>query len=65
MEYHVYKEMQQRASKKEAVDRPKDWSGFSIDPVRIEFMEFKATRFHDRKLFELENGKWKGKQIQP
>lgn len=61
----IEKEMQQRASRNEEVDRPKDWSGFSIDPVRIEFMEFKANRFHDRKLFELENGRWKGKQIQP
>lgn len=59
------REMQQRASRKEMVDRPEDWGGFSIAPVRIEFMEFKASRFHDRKLFELENGKWKGKQIQP
>ncbi|WP_340158727.1 pyridoxal 5'-phosphate synthase [uncultured Maribacter sp.] len=59
------KEMQKWVSRKERVDRPKDWGGFSIDPVRIEFMEFKATRFHDRKLFELENGKWMGKQLQP
>ncbi|MDF0708262.1 pyridoxine/pyridoxamine 5'-phosphate oxidase [Flagellimonas okinawensis] len=58
-------EIQQRVSRKEMVDRPEDWGGFSIDPVRIEFLEFKASRFHDRKLFELENGKWKGKQIQP
>ncbi|GLU45370.1 pyridoxal 5'-phosphate synthase [Allomuricauda sp. NBRC 101325] len=58
-------EMQQRASSKEMVDRPKNWGGYSIDPVRMEFMEFRETRFHDRKLFELENGKWRGKQIQP
>ncbi|WP_108244328.1 pyridoxine/pyridoxamine 5'-phosphate oxidase [Muricauda brasiliensis] len=58
-------EIQQRVSRKEMAVRPEDWGGYSIDPVRIEFLEFKASRFHDRKLFELENGKWRGKQIQP
>ena len=45
--------------------RPKEWGGFSIEPVRIEFLEFKPTRFHDRKLYELTNGQWTMKQIQP
>ena len=45
--------------------RPKEWSGFSIEPIRIEFLEFKPTRFHDRKLYELTNGQWIMKQIQP
>lgn len=47
------------------ITRPENWSGFSIDPIRIEFMEFKKTRFHDRKLFELENEEWITKQIHP
>ena len=47
------------------INRPKNWSGFSVKPIRIEFMEFKKTRFHDRKLYEFENGKWNLKQIQP
>jgi len=37
--------------------RPKEWGGFSIKPVRIEFMEFKKTRFHNRKLYESHNDK--------
>jgi len=45
--------------------RPKEWSGFSIEPIRIEFLEFKPTRFHDRRLYELTNGQWTTKQIQP
>ena len=45
--------------------RPKKWSGFSIEPIRIEFLEFKPTRFHNRKLYELTNGQWTMKQIQP
>ena len=45
--------------------RPENWSGYLIKPIRIEFLEFKPTRFHDRKLYELANGKWTIKQIQP
>lgn len=49
----------------ERLTRPKNWSGYSIDLIRIEFLEFKSTRFHDRKLYELTNDKWTMKQIQP
>ena len=45
--------------------RPENWGGYLIDPIRMEFLEFKPTRFHDRKLYELTNGRWAIKQIQP
>lgn len=47
------------------VNRPDDWGGYSISPVRIELMEFRATRFHQRNLYELSNGTWIEKQLQP
>lgn len=47
------------------IQKPENWGGYSIDPIRIEFMEFKKSRFHNRKCFELENEKWTTKQIQP
>jgi pyridoxamine 5'-phosphate oxidase len=45
--------------------RPNNWGGYLIKPIRIEFLEFRPTRFHDRKLYELSNGQWKSKQLQP
>jgi len=48
-----------------SLTRPENWSGYSIEPIRVEFLEFKPTRFHDRKLYELTNYKWTMKQIQP
>lgn len=45
--------------------RPENWGGYSIDPFRIEFLEFKSTRFHDRILYELVNEEWTVKQLQP
>jgi len=45
--------------------RPVNWCGYFIKPIRIEFLEFKPTRFHDRQLYSLINGKWKLVQLQP
>lgn len=45
--------------------RPENWGGYSIDPIRIEFLAFKPTRFHERILYELVNGQWTTKQLQP
>lgn len=59
------KKVLDKVLEKTRIIRPKDWSGFSIKPTRIEFMEFKKTRFHNRKLYEIENGEWNMKQIQP
>ncbi len=47
------------------IERPENWGGYKIEPIRIEFLEFKPTRFHERTLFELLSGQWKTKQIQP
>ncbi|MBA2500349.1 MAG: pyridoxamine 5'-phosphate oxidase [Chitinophagaceae bacterium] len=49
----------------EPLTRPENWGGYMIDPTRIEFLEFKPTRFHTRRLFEMINGQWMMKQIQP
>jgi len=61
----LQEKVQKRVLIKTKIKRPKIWGGFSIKPIRIEFMEFKKTRLHDRKLYENKNGKWNLKQIQP
>lgn len=47
------------------VPRPEKWSGYFIQPIRIEFMQFKSSRLHERRLFECQNGIWNMKIIQP
>lgn len=51
--------------KKTVIEKPSDWSGFAIRPIRIEFMEFKASRLHERMLFTEENGDWIQTYLQP
>ena len=63
------KELEQKVLEKVTentkISRPRNWSGFSIKPIRIEFMEFKKSRFHDRKLYEVVADDWTLKRIQP
>lgn len=59
-----YEEVEAEFSNK-LLARPTNWGGYCIEPIRIEFLEFKPTRFHHRKLYELVNGKWSIKFLQP
>ena len=47
------------------IPRPANWGGYTIRPVRIEFMTFQSSRFHERVLFELADGAWTTMQLQP
>lgn len=38
--------------------RPEFWSGFKVVPHRIEIMQMKDYRLHERREFKLENGVW-------
>jgi len=51
--------------KNKEITRPENWGGYKIEPIRIEFLEFKPTRFHERILYELINGEWETKYLQP
>ena len=51
--------------KDKVILRPKNWGGFAIIPLRIEFLEFSQTRFHKRTLFEKKDEKWIVKLLQP
>ncbi len=44
---------------------PDDWGGYKIIPQRIELLEFKASRFHQRQLWIRANGNWEHKLLQP
>jgi pyridoxamine 5'-phosphate oxidase len=45
--------------------RPENWGGYSVEPIRIEFLEFKQTRFHNRILYEQKGGIWTHTYLQP
>jgi pyridoxamine 5'-phosphate oxidase len=47
------------------IQRPKNWGGIYIKPIRIEFMEFKESRLHERRLFKVNNNTWESTILQP
>jgi len=47
------------------IQKPENWGGIYLKPMRIEFMEFKASRLHERTLFEKVNDHWKMTVLQP
>lgn len=40
------------------VPRPPFWSGFRIQPQRIEFWSSRPARLHERRCYQLVNGEW-------
>lgn len=65
--YHLqkhFKEQKEEIKSKE-IKRPENWGGVYIKPIRIEFMEFKESRLHERKLYQRVNDKWETIILQP
>lgn len=60
----TYHDVEQQFQGK-AIPRPDNWGGFFIVPLRIEFLEFKPTRFHERTLFERTSTGWISTRLQP
>jgi len=49
----------------EEIKRPQSWGGIYVRPIRIEFMAFRQSRLHERKLYTRVADTWEMKIIQP
>ncbi len=45
--------------------RPKNWGGYLVKPVKIEFWQGRENRLHDRILYEKTGENWKIKRLSP
>ncbi len=47
------------------IKRPENWGGYILKAEYFEFWQGRASRLHDRIVFDLENGAWKIKRLAP
>jgi pyridoxamine 5'-phosphate oxidase len=47
------------------IARPPHWSGFRVDPVRVEFWYGARHRLHERRLHEFADGRWQERLLYP
>ena len=47
------------------VDRPKHWGGYVLKPTKIEFWQGRASRLHDRIVYNKEGAEWKLRRLSP
>ncbi|PSK93528.1 pyridoxamine 5'-phosphate oxidase [Taibaiella chishuiensis] len=63
--HQAYDQLVQNIGETGYVARPENWGAFAIEPVRIEFLTFSDSRFHDRILFRKEGDQWTEIKLQP
>lgn len=49
----------------ETIKRPEHWGGYIVKPDYFEFWQGRASRLHDRIVYELNHGTWKIKRLAP
>ena len=48
-----------------SVKRPRNWGGYIVDPISIEFWQGRENRLHDRILYKKENNIWNYVRLSP
>jgi pyridoxamine 5'-phosphate oxidase len=59
------KQMEERFHGVELLPKPKQWGGFEVNPLLIEFWQGRASRLHDRIRFTKVDGNWNIHRLSP
>ena len=58
-------QIEERFKGQEVLPKPKQWGGFEVEPLLIEFWQGRASRLHDRILFTRVDNVWKINRLAP
>ena len=58
-------ELEKRFDGHEALPKPKQWGGYSVEAFQIEFWQGRSNRLHDRLLYTNNNGIWRIDRLAP
>ncbi len=47
------------------IPKPDNWGAYRVEPISIEFLQFRESRLHLRELFQLVEGEWLSCLLQP
>lgn len=59
------KELEQKFKDDQVLPRPKQWGGFAVVPLEIEFWQGRRSRLHDRILYSFIDSQWKINRLAP
>lgn len=60
-----FRQMEEKFAGLEVLPKPKQWGGFEVEPLKMEFWQGRASRLHDRILFSNVDGKWTINRLSP
>ncbi|MBX2945412.1 MAG: pyridoxamine 5'-phosphate oxidase [Cyclobacteriaceae bacterium] len=59
------KQMEKRFEHQDPLPRPRQWGGYAVDPLMIEFWQGRPSRLHDRILYAKANNTWSISRLAP
>ncbi len=59
------KQIEERFKDHKLLPRPKQWGGFGVTPLEIEFWQGRPSRLHDRIVYTLAESNWKINRLAP
>jgi pyridoxamine 5'-phosphate oxidase len=59
------KELEKRFEGKEMLPKPKQWGGYAVEPLEIEFWQGRQSRLHDRIVYYKTDGNWTIHRLAP
>ncbi len=59
------KQLEEKFKGQDVIPKPKQWGGYAISPMSLEFWQGRPSRLHDRLIYFLDDKQWKVRRLAP